>query len=671
MVQTVYVNTDNSTSGDGTTNETDGSADSAWKTLSEAVADIPATLTEDIIINCEGVADDTTAVTFDGYAVGIYTVTVTGDYSGYGDNDNEYRLLMSGNDEVNVDTDVIIKNVQIVNDGTTNTRQALASNLAATEFARFENCLVQVTGTGGTSSYAVLCSNPTVIHQRIWVNCVFVNPLNDCFQTGGTINAGDVLYNCDTYGGGDAGIVNLSSQALIKNHLSYNNTGSDYAGGGAETGSVTNLSEDTTATSYSDSGGINSASLIFEDAANLDFRLVAGDTDAIGAATDLSADSIFAFDYDAAGNTRSSWDIGAHEYQSSISAAISGTATASIVEADIVTGGKTIIITLTGDTFIAAGTGPIGTIAQSDALLASIDSAQAEAAGWDAEVKANFVTADLVRTSNTVATITLGAEAAYAITAQETISIGDIANAILTTSGTDLAVTGSFTIDPDSAAVTITDVDTDETLVNNQSNVVTTGTNFEAAQGTGVMRLTDGSITSNFTIDSWSDVSVQGDLVQGNVPFTTASHAVAVEIINDSASSDMLVITFNPEADTAVVELASPVETGGHIAITGTPVTGDQYHYDSILYESDGVTPTVYTVSVSATGFITTGGSPPAGTYKFKVRHWNQTDWDETSLATGAVQTVVIPVTDVTPPTLSFVKPLVSKMISNLIGRLS
>jgi len=35
------------------------------------------------------------------------------------------------------------------------------------------------------------------------------------------------------------------------------------------------------------------------------------------------------------------------------SAAITGTATESITEADIVTGGKTIIITLSGDTWIA------------------------------------------------------------------------------------------------------------------------------------------------------------------------------------------------------------------------------------------------------------------------------------------------------------------------------
>jgi len=214
------------------------------------------------------------------------------------------------------------------------------------------------------------------------------------------------------------------------------------------------------------------------------------------------------------------------------------------------------------------------------------------------------------------------------------------------------SATGTITQDADhpavnapsggGGAVTVTDVDTDEILVNGQLNVVTTGTNFEAVIGTGSMRLTDGAITSNFTIDSWSDTSIQGDLVQGNVPFTSAGNSVSVEVTNDSASSNTLGITFNPETDTAVVELASPLEGDGYIDIIGTPATGDQYHYASILYESDGVTPTVYTVSISATGFITIGNSPADGTYKFPVRYWDQSTWDEASLATGAEQTVII-----------------------------
>lgn len=126
------------------------------------------------------------------------------------------------------------------------------------------------------------------------------------------------------------------------------------------------------------------------------------------------------------------------------SAAITGTATASITEADVVTGGKTIIITLTGDTFIAAGTGPIGSTANTQALIDGIDSAQAEAAGWDAVVKVGIDIADVVRTSDTVATITLDAEAGYNITATETITV-TIPAAVLT-GGVAIVGSPTFTI---------------------------------------------------------------------------------------------------------------------------------------------------------------------------------------------------------------------------------
>ncbi len=190
-------------------------------------------------------------------------------------------------------------------------------------------------------------------------------------------------------------------------------------------------------------------------------------------------------------------------------------------------------------------------------------------------------------------------------------------------------------------AVDVTDVDTDEVLVNGQQNVVTGGTNFEAAQGAGTMVLINGAITSAFTIDSWADTSIQGDLVQGNVPFTTASYAVSVKVTNDSASTDSLLVTFNPEDDTAVIELLNPTEGDGQVDITGTPATADLYHHDDILYLEDGTTPTAYTVSIDATGKYSFSG-PPAGTYKFKVRHWNQTDWDVSDISLGTVQTVII-----------------------------
>lgn len=100
------------------------------------------------------------------------------------------------------------------------------------------------------------------------------------------------------------------------------------------------------------------------------------------------------------------------------SAALTGTATTA-TEADIVAGGKTIILTLTGDTFVSAG----ATFdAQRANIIAGLDSAQSELLGWDNVVKALQGVSGVVRTSDTVCTITLDSQATYSITANETIT---------------------------------------------------------------------------------------------------------------------------------------------------------------------------------------------------------------------------------------------------------
>ena len=120
--------------------------------------------------------------------------------------------------------------------------------------------------------------------------------------------------------------------------------------------------------------------------------------------------------------------------------ALTGTVTTA-TEADIVTGGKTIILTLTGDTWVAAG----ATFdAQRQNIINGIDSAQAEATGWDAVVKALQGVAGVVRTSATVVTITLDAQATYNITATETITATIPATAL--TGAVALVATPTFTV---------------------------------------------------------------------------------------------------------------------------------------------------------------------------------------------------------------------------------
>lgn len=136
-------------------------------------------------------------------------------------------------------------------------------------------------------------------------------------------------------------------------------------------------------------------------------------------------------------------------------AVLTGTviSTPAITEADVVAGGKTIIITLTGDTWVA-------TVGQDNAittaLIAGIDSAQSEAAGWDAVVKAHMVYTDVVRTSSTVVTVTLGDEATYDITATETITVTIPASAV--TLGAQIVATPTFTV----TAVTLPDIAIDK-----------------------------------------------------------------------------------------------------------------------------------------------------------------------------------------------------------------
>lgn len=79
------------------------------------------------------------------------------------------------------------------------------------------------------------------------------------------------------------------------------------------------------------------------------------------------------------------------------------------------------------------------------AIASGLDSAQSEATGWDAKVKPNIPVANVVRTSSTVCTITLQAQADYDISAQETITATIPAAAL--TGGSPIVASPTFTVD--------------------------------------------------------------------------------------------------------------------------------------------------------------------------------------------------------------------------------
>ena len=128
---------------------------------------------------------------------------------------------------------------------------------------------------------------------------------------------------------------------------------------------------------------------------------------------------------------------------------LSGTITGTITESDIVTGGKTIILTLANDTWVASG----ATFdAQRQNILDGLDSGYAEATGWNAVVQSGAGVGSVVRTSSTVVTITLPALATYDISYQEWI-IATIPSTALTGGVAGVASPG-FTVDVAAAPAT-------------------------------------------------------------------------------------------------------------------------------------------------------------------------------------------------------------------------
>lgn len=123
-------------------------------------------------------------------------------------------------------------------------------------------------------------------------------------------------------------------------------------------------------------------------------------------------------------------------------AAVTGTAGDGALESEIVAGGETLVLTLTNDTWVTAG----ATFnAERQGIIDGLDSDGVEATGWNAEVRDKLDVSAVVRTSDTVVTITLSAAADYAIASDETVTVTVPADALTTSSGAVVA-SPAFTI---------------------------------------------------------------------------------------------------------------------------------------------------------------------------------------------------------------------------------
>ncbi len=124
-------------------------------------------------------------------------------------------------------------------------------------------------------------------------------------------------------------------------------------------------------------------------------------------------------------------------------------------------------------------------------------------------------------------------------------------------------------------APTITNVDGDDTVTNEQQNVVMTGTDISSAT---VAIIQDG-FTYSLAIDSQNATTVTADLpVIGNTGPTSAPHpgSATYRVTNTDAQTDTQAITITDKPDTLSVAVVSPI-LGSIIALQLTPAaaTGD------------------------------------------------------------------------------------------------
>ena len=244
-------------------------------------------------------------------------------------------------------------------------------------------------------------------------------------------------------------------------------------------------------------------------------------------------------------------------------ATVSGTVTPGVVEGDIVAGGKTVIITLTNATWVAAGA---AFDAQRQNIIDGLDSAQSETTGWNTEVRDKQGVAGVVRTSNTVVTITLDAQAAYNITAPETITATVPAS---THSGpSDLTATPTFSVNAASAAVsgTVVSSATEADVVAGGKTVIITLTNDTwvaagAAFDAQRQNIIDGLDSAQSETTGWN-TEVRDK--QGVAGVVRTSNTVVTITLDAQAAYNITA----PETITATVPASALASAG---ALTATP----------------------------------------------------------------------------------------------------
>ena len=219
-------------------------------------------------------------------------------------------------------------------------------------------------------------------------------------------------------------------------------------------------------------------------------------------------------------------------------------------ESDIITGGSTIIITLSGDTWG-------GTVGNNNAITTALIDGITGNGDW-ADVTDVLSDTHVIRTSNTVVTITLPAVPAYAISSDETVSILIPHEALATTSSGAVAGNTTLTIVNEVPTITISG-----TPLTDFGNVVTGSTSGEKSYTVAGSNLTAAiSITppTGFHISTGSGGSF------------VATNPITLSPTGGTVSATTIYVKFAPGSTGSVSENISHTSTDAssqNVAVNG------------------------------------------------------------------------------------------------------
>jgi hypothetical protein len=238
------------------------------------------------------------------------------------------------------------------------------------------------------------------------------------------------------------------------------------------------------------------------------------------------------------------------------SADLTGTAVPTNTEAQIVAGGRTVIITLTDDTWVADG----ATFeAERQGIIDGMVSDQSDPAGWNAVVVPGLAVEDVVRDSDTQVTITLGAAAGYDTLSTETITVTIPATAL--DGGVELEADSTFQVVADipltTASLTGTTVPNalpaeivaggETTIITLQNDTwVAGGATFDAQRAAIIAGITSGQSPPNGWNNEVRDNEVVGAVVRTSNTVVTITWSAAPAY--DSPSNEPITVTIPADA---------------------------------------------------------------------------------------------------------------------------